>query len=428
VRPRFTGLWRHPDFLKLWAGQTISLIGTQVTLLALPLTAALVLGATPFEVGVLGAVGSAPYLLFGLLAGVWVDRLSRRPVMIGADIGRAVLLASIPAAALMGLLRLEHLYAVAFGVGVLSLFFRVAYGAFLPSVVRRQDLPEGNARMALSEAVARVAGPGLGGGLVQLLTAPLAIVVDAVSFVGSALCLARIRAPETPPTPRSEAGNVWNEAGEGLWLVARDPYLRPLIGVLAVGNLGDGLLFSSGVHVLYTTRDLRIEPAMLGGVLSAVGFGGLAGAALSGPVTRRLGMGAALLLGVGLWGCGYSAMAVIHGSPLVAAILLALVLAAVGTVNPIAGVNAVSLLQAITPPSVLGRVTATGQFVAWSAITLGALAGGALAGLIGLRATVAVSGLLPLLGFAWLFASPVRAVRDPPKPTHDVASAVAKAV
>lgn len=419
MRPRFAGLWRHPDFLKLWAGETISLVGSQLTLLALPLTAALVLDATPVEMGLLGALGSMPYLLFGLFAGVWVDRLRRRPIMIVANLGRAALLASIPVTALLGALRLEQLYLVAFGAGVLSVFFGVAYGSFLPSVVRREDLVEGNAKLAVSEAVARVAGPGLAGGLVHLVTAPIAIAADAASFLVSALFLARIRAAEPLPVSGARRDGVWGEIGEGLRLVAGHSLLRPLIGSAGLGNLGDGLLANSGVYILYMTRELGIEPAALGVILSGLGIGGLVGAGLAGPLTRRFGIGPTSLGGRALWGASFLAISLVGGPPALAAALLAAALALVGLVNPIAGATAASLRQAVTPSHLLGRMTATVQFTLWGGVTIGALVGGALAEAVGPRPTVALAALLPSLGFLWLLLSPVRSLREVPAPPRD---------
>src|SRR5262249_23335746 len=199
ARPRFGGLWSHHDFMRLWAGQTVSQLGSTVTREALPYTAILALGATPIQMGLLGAAGAAPLLLLGLLAGVWVDRLRRRPVMIAADLGRAVLLLSVPGAYLLGLLRIEQLYVVAALVGVLSVFFDVAYQAFLPSLVQREQIFEGNSKLGMSGSVAEIAGPPLGGTLVQLVGGPVTILLDALSFVFSARSLLRIRAPEPAP-------------------------------------------------------------------------------------------------------------------------------------------------------------------------------------------------------------------------------------
>ena len=237
MRFRLTGLWRHPDFVKLWTGQTISLIGSQVTFLALPLTAVLVLNATPAQMGFLTAAGAIPSLLVGLFAGVWVDRHRRRPILIAADLGRAALLLLIPVAALLGVLRIEYLYIVAFLVGTLGLFFEVAHHSFLPSLVGREQLVEGNSKLEISDSVAEIVGPGLAGGLVQLVTAPIAIAVDAISFLISALFLGLIRTPEPAPKPPDEQQNIFGEVVEGLALVSGNALLRAIAGGMSTVHL-----------------------------------------------------------------------------------------------------------------------------------------------------------------------------------------------
>jgi hypothetical protein len=245
MRPR-----RHPDFLRLWAGQTISQVGTQVTGLALALTAALVLQATLAEMGLIGSLNVLPLVFFGLPAGLWVDRVHRRPLLIATDLARPVLLATVPAAAIAGRLGITQLYLVSFGMGALSVLFRVAYGAYLPAVLSRADLAEGNAKLVLAEVIARVAGPGLGGALVQLLTAPLAILVDCASFVVSAISVRAIRAHEAP-LAAIRSGRLLPQLGDGLHAVFGHYRLRPLFVSSILGNLGDGVVFQSGIVVLF---------------------------------------------------------------------------------------------------------------------------------------------------------------------------------
>src|SRR5438105_11611746 len=198
------GLWRHPEFVKLWTGQTISRFGSEISQLAIPLAAALVLDASPAQMGLLSAFEFAPFLLLSLFAGVWVDRVRRRPVLIVADIGRAVILGSIPVAAVLGVLRIEQLYVVGLLTGVLTVFFDVAYQAYLPVLVSREHLVEGNSKLEVSRSVAQILGPGVAGALVQIITAPFAVAIDAASFIASALCLLPIRSPE-PPRVQAEA-------------------------------------------------------------------------------------------------------------------------------------------------------------------------------------------------------------------------------
>lgn len=405
-----SGLWRHANFLKFWSGQAVSLLGTQVTQLAMGLTAALVLDATPLEMGVLGTLYSLPYLLFGLLAGVWVDRVARRPLLIGADVGRAMLLASIPVAALSNVLSMGHLYAVSFLVGLLNVVFNVAYGSFLPSIVSRSDLQEGNQKLALAEAIARVSGPGLAGALVQIMTAPTAMIVDAASFVVSAVSLIAINARESSP-PAPGGRSIGNEITEGLAAVFSHPLLRPLMIGSNLGNVADGVQFSSGVVILFLTRELHFQPVVLGAVISGLGVGGLIGAAFNGPLTRSLGPGAVIVGSMGLWAVGGGGLALVPESP-VAPIAVAGLLGLIGAINPVAGASVSTLRQVVTPDRLLGRVTAVVRVAVWTSMAGGALIGGVLADRIGLRATLALGGVLPLLGLLWLAASPIRGLRS----------------
>jgi MFS family permease len=402
-------LWRQPDFVKLWGGQTVSLLGTQVTGLALSLTAAVLLRATPAEMGLIGSLNVLPFVFFGLPAGLLVDRVRRRPLMIAADLGRAVLLASVPVAFVLGRLSIPQLYVVSFGMGALSVAFRVAYGSYLPSVVSREDLADGNAKLALAEAIARVGGPGLAGALVQLLSAPIAILVDSASFLVSVASLRAIRAREDSPRT-TEGGGAWRELREGLHAVFGQHLLRPLFFGTTLGNVADGVVFQSGVVVLFFTRELHLEPATIGAVFAGLGIGGLLGALIASPARRALGLGSSILGCLGLWSVGYGGMAFIAPSPL-APLVAGLLLGAVGAINPIAGANVSTVRQSVTPRDLLGRVTAVANVGAATAITGGSFAGGLVADIIGLRPTLVIGGLLPLLGLICLLLSPVRRLR-----------------
>jgi len=261
MQKHLTGLWRHPDFLKLWAGETISLLGSQVTLLAIPLVAAMTLNATPLQMGILGTVQYIPWLLIGLLVGAWVDRLRRRPVMVMADLGRTVLLGLIPLAAVAGILRMEHLYVVGFLVGIMNVFFDVAYAAYLPTLVPRDRLVEGNSKLQVTASIAEIGGPGLAGGLVQLVTAPLAIAADALSFLVSALSLTWIGTPELKPPPTDDSRNLLVEIREGLRLVFSNPILRAFALASVTTNFFVDVHLA--VFVLYATRGLGISPVIL---------------------------------------------------------------------------------------------------------------------------------------------------------------------
>src|SRR5205085_1546506 len=221
------------NFGLLWIGQTISAFGSRITREGLPLTANLVLGATPTEMGLLAAAGTLPVLLIGLLAGVWVDRLPRRPILIIADISRAVLLGTVPLAAVLGVLRIEQLYLVAVLVGILTVFFEVANQSFLPTLVQREHIVEGNSKLSASDSLAEIGGPALTGVLVQLITAPIAILFDALSFLASALCAGFIRVREPAPVPTEERQSLWREIREGLRLVLGNPLLRATTAALS---------------------------------------------------------------------------------------------------------------------------------------------------------------------------------------------------
>lgn len=417
-RPQ-TGLWRRPDFLRLWAAQSVSQLGSQVTLLALPLIAALTLDASAFEVGLLAAAWSAPFLLVGLFAGVWVDRLPRRPVLIATDVGRAVLIAIIPVAHVFGLLGMPLLYVVAFLTGILSLFFDVAYLSYLPVMVTKDELLDGNGKLQSSESAAQIFGPGLAGGLIRFVSAPGALVIDACSFLASAFFISRIRTPEPPPAPSADRPHVWREIGEGLGLVRRQPLLRALVACSATTNFFAHVFFA--VYVLYMTRDLGLGAGAVGLVFATGGVGALIGALLAGPTARRFGPGPTLLAAQLLFGL---AGLVIPLAVLFPRLALAMVVASEffqWLTILVYDVNAVSLRQAVTPHRLLGRVNATHRFLAWGMRPLGSLVGGLLGGLIGLPLTLAAGEAGMFVAFVWLLRSPLPGLRSAPALAEDEA-------
>jgi MFS family permease len=293
--PRPQGLWRHGDFMKLWTAQTISQFGSQITALALPLAAITVLSASAFEVAVLGALEFAPWLLFSLPAGAWVDRLPRRPVLIVADIGRAIALLSVPLAYWADALTIWHLYAVGFVTGVLTVFFDVAYQSYLPSLVERRQLAEGNSKLEISRSGAQLAGPGIGGVLVDLVSAPFAILADALSFVLSAVFLGAIGTEERRTDRDHEApSRLFAEILEGLRYVVKDPYLRPSMAAVAIFNFFGNVLFA--IFLVYAVRRLDLSPAEIGIIFGVGNVGFLAGAFVAPRIAARLGVGRTLVL------------------------------------------------------------------------------------------------------------------------------------
>ncbi len=409
-------LWRNGSFVRLWFAQVVSNAGSQITNLALPLTAVLALGATPAQMGALGVAGSLPNLFFGLLAGVWVDRMRRGPILIGADLGRALLLGTIPAAALLGSLTFAHLYLVAFISASLGLFFTIASVAVLPSVVRKDQLVEANSRLAASDSVLAMAGPSAAGALVQLLSAPKAIIVDAVSYVLSAFSLRGVGVSEEPLS-REQRRGLRSEIGEGVRELVRTPILRALTVAATVGMFGASV--QSTVLLLFFTRELDTPPTTIGLVYAAGGVGGLLGALVAGRVARRIGTGPSVILGQSLW--AISALVVpLAGlvGPALAPIIAAQVITGVG--GAIWSVNQMSLRQHLTPTRLLGRVTAARRFLLFGAAPLGSLLGGTLGSMIGLRATLLVGATGVAAGFVLLFCSPVRDVRDPAEAVANV--------
>lgn len=415
---RFTGLWRHPDFLKLWGGQTVSVFGTLITRFALPLVAILALDATPLQVALLGVAEVAPGLVVGLFAGVWVDRVHRRPLLIAADLGRAVALASIPVAALLDALTVVQLYIIAGIVSVFSVLFDVAYLAYLPSLVRRDQLVEGNSKLEASASVSEVAGFGLAGVLVQALTAPVAILVDTVTFLVSALSLTLIRTREVAVRSAGREGeeiaSVPREIAEGMRLVWRNRILRALAGA-TVTRIFFAHIFVA-VLLLFLTTDLGLPPAALGFIFSIGGISAFVGAIFVQRITRRWGVGRTMIGSLAASTLPSFFMPLAFGPPVVAGSMAAIPQAFDGA-GMAYHINSVSLTQAITPERLMGRVNASMRVAEGCATLLGLLIGGLLGQWIGLRATVFTGMAGSLLSIPWLWFSPVRSLREhPPVP------------
>jgi len=405
-------LWEHADFLKLWTAQTISVFGDRFSELAIPLIAVLSLGATPGQMGILTAATRAPFLFIGLFAGVWVDRLPRRPVLITGDLGRAVVLLSIPLAAALGSLSMLHLYAVGVLVGILTVFFDVAYQAYLPALVHRGQLVEGNSKLEATRSLAGLAGPSIAGVVIQLVSAPLAIVLDAISFVASGGVISLIRRRESSAV-RSVRGPMLVEVREGLSVVLGNPLLRSIAGCTGTSNFFSSALFA--LFILFATRELKLGPAQIGVIFSIGGVTGLIGSLTAGWVAKRLGVGRTIV--------GASLLTGLATVPVAAAsaetawlLILSTMLGSVA--SPIYNINQVSLRQAITPHRLQGRMNATMRFLVWGTMPLGGLLGGVLGASLGLRAAIAVAAAGGLLAFLWVALSPVRTLRAIPDPTE----------
>lgn len=407
LRPRGV-LWHNRDFLWLWAAQTVSQFGSEITGLALPLVAIIVLDATTFEVAALAVVDWLPFFVFSLPAGVWIDRLPRRPIMIAADWGRAVALGSIPLAYLLDVLTLGQLYIVGLIVGTLTMFFDLSYQSYLPSVVGRDELGEGNSKLEVSRSAAQVAGPGLAGVLVSVLTAPYAILLDALSFVGSALSLSGIKRHERKPErPREERPGFRAEIGEGVRFTLRHPLQRPIIVFVAPMNLFSNMLFA--IYLVYAVRELDLSVTTIGLIFSLGSVGSLVGALTANRVARTLGIGPSLIAVATTGGLGLLLIPLASGDLVIPFLVIANVLWGFFVLNYF--VTAVSLVQAITPDHLLGRTNASRRFVVQSMIPLGALLGGALGTFIGLRQTIAIGAVGASVAVVPLFFSPLRRVK-----------------
>ncbi len=414
------GLWRHADFLKLWAGQSVSQFGSQITVLALPLTAALTLHASAANMGFLAAASTAPFLLFGLFAGVWVDRLRRRPILMIADVARFVLLLLIPLLALLDALALVDLYVIAFLVGILTVFFEVAYQSFLPAIVGRAHLVDGNGKLKTTRSAAQIAGPSAAGALVQLATAPIAIAADALSFLVSVLFLSLIRTPEPPPVQPATRRRIWVEIGEGLRAVMDNPILRATMGSAGTVNMFGSMLFA--VYVLYALR-IGIGAGLLGLTFAVGNLGYLCGAFVTRRITRRFGIGPTISAGLVIL-AGGGLLVPLAGGPLIASVsCLTVAQFARGFGGTLFNINNVSLRQTITPDHLLGRVTATSRFVSTGALTIGSLAGGTLGAVFGLRPTLAIGAVGGLFAVVWVFCSPIRTLREQSTPIEERANA-----
>jgi MFS family permease len=399
------GLWRNADFLRLWSAQTISQFGSQISALALPLAAIYVLDASAFEVALLSTIEFLPFLLFALPAGVWVDRLRRKPILVVTDLIRAALLASVPLAYALDALTMWQLYAVGFGAGVCTVFFDVAYQSYLPSLVERTSLVEGNSKLEITRSGAQLAGPGLAGVLVGAITAPYAILVDAVSFVASALFVLRIRGEEVLPEPTASR-SMRREVLEGLRYLLGHWYQRPIAITVAVSNFFNTLMFS--IFLVYLVRDLELSAVTIGLVLGVSNVGWLAAAMTATRLSNRLGIGKVLVGSAVLFGPSLMLIPAAPQSQPIPFIVAGLVLATFAGI--MFNVVGLSFTQAIVPDRMLGRLNASRRFIVWGVIPLGSLTGGALASQIGLRETLWVGAICGSVSFLPLLLSPVRKI------------------
>jgi len=417
LRRRFHGLWRSADFRKLWASLTITAFGAQITNLALPLTAALLLHATPFEMGVLVALETLPFALVSLHAGVMLDRVRKLPIVIAADIGRGLVLLAIPVAAFTHTLTIEILYAVGFFCGVQNVVGGAAYQVLITQLAGRNRLVEANAKITLGETSSALVGPGLAGLLVQALTAPFAIALDAVTFLLSALLLRRLDAPNDV-VHAAPKRSIAAEIHEGLLLVWNS---RTLLALAVLAGLWQLLHHMQvAVLILFATRELHLSAGAIGVSYMFGGLGCVLAAATAERLSARIGVGKVIVYGLTLTAFGWQAFGLISGPPWVATVALGLAMLVFDFGAILYGINYLALRQAITPDRLMGRMTATMRFCTVAVAPIGSLAGGALASIIGLRQTLWVVGVLGLaLAIGAMAWSPVRRHRTLPAPAAD---------
>jgi MFS family permease len=460
-------LFRHPNYARLWSAATVSLFGTQVSQIAIPFFAAVILNASAGQVGLLVTVEFLPFILFTLPAGVWVDRFPKKRILVIGDLGRAVMLASIPIAYAFGALTIWQLYVVGFVNGVMTVFFDVADQSYLPTILERDELVEGNAKLQISQSSAQILGQPFGGGIVALLTAPVAVLVDAVSYVVSAGLIlsirerarevaARIRtsgpdvsvasteADEVAPSPSAAAsvavegraayvppeaaaldaeinpeagagaldaeGGMRHQIADGLRYILRHDYLANIAATTASGNLFGNIAFA--IFPVYAYKVLLLSPAAVGTIGGIGGAGVLLGAFVANRVQGRLGVGRTIILTAASF--GPVGVLIPFATPETGFWLVSIALFLGGMLNVIYNVSQISLRQAITPEHFLGRMNATMRFLVWGTIPVGSLIGAGLSEVIGVRATIWVGALLGFLPFLAVFFSPVRHIRTIP--------------
>jgi MFS family permease len=415
---RQSELFRNGGFVKLWAANGVSQLGTQVSLLALPLAALYTLKAGTLAVALLRSFAVLPFLVFALPAGVWIDRVRKRPLMIVADVGRAAAMASIPVAYWLGHLTLTQLYVVAVVHGLLSVVFDVAYLSFLPTLVTREQLGEANSKLLGTQSVAQLAGPTLAGALVAAATAPVAILADAVSFLFSGLFVGAIRNAEPRPEPTET--HLRAELMEGLRYVFSQPYLRTLTIWFSVSNLFSSALFA--LMIVYFVRYLHLGAATIGWMLAVVNLGFISAAFVNRRIVQRFGIGRVIA-----YACLLSPLALvtIPAAPRAHPLLLLVGGGVIGTfIGFLANVNQLTLRQSITPQRLLGRMNSVARFMYWGTIPIGSALGGVIAESIGLRATLFIACGGSMLAAIPIFLSPIRGLRELPEPPAEPALSI----
>ncbi len=417
VEARRRSLWRHPDYMKIWSAASVSVMGTQVSQIAIPFIAAVILRVSPFQLALLGTFEMLPFILFTLPAGAWLDRVRRKPVLIAGDFGRATALLSIPIAYSLGILTIWQLYAVGFVTGILTVLFDVADQSYLPVLLDADDLVEGNAKLQISASAAQIVGPAFGGGLIALVAAPFAVIVDAVSFLISGGLISLISKREITPERRVAADGSHTslrvEIAEGLRYVLSNRYLRMIAASTGTSNLGTSLAFS--IFAIYAYVELGLSAGLVGLAFGLGSTGVLTGAVLAAPMAKRFGVGPVIVGSMFVTGPATLLFAFLPSTAWVAGAMLLVSQFLMGFSAVVYNVNQVSYRQAITPLDMQGRMNATMRFIVWGTMPIGLVAGGILASFLPLRTTVLIGAIIASTAFLWVLFSPVRSLRAIPK-------------
>ncbi|HEX3686148.1 MAG TPA: MFS transporter [Gaiellaceae bacterium] len=417
-------LWSHPDFVKLWTGQSISELGSQVSQLAIPWLAAVDLHASPLAFSLLGVLGFLPFILFALPAGVWVDRLRRRQILIVGDSARAVLLLLIPVLWFAGVLEIWHLLVLEFVIGVFTVFFDVAYQSYLPALIEREHLVDGNSKLQVTVGIAQVGGPSLAGGLIAAITAPYAILVDSMSFVISSVFMIRMRHRENLPRQDTNEPRprMWPQVKEGLAWVVGHRNLRAIAGCTGTSNFCSSLMFA--IVILYMVRVLHLSAFEAGAVFAVGSAGSIVGALFANRLGLKLGLGTAIVFTAVIFSFGGLAYPLAPKSFPLPALMAGQLLFGFSAIAY--NILQVSYRQAITPERLQGRMNAAMRWIVWGTIPLGTLAGGAIAQATTLHTALWVGALLGTPTFLWVLLSPLRSIREIPQPVDALTPAQAE--
>ncbi len=403
-------LWSHKDFMRLWTSETIGAFGRQVTALALPTVAILILNAGPFEMGVLNGLEDLAFPLLGLFVGVWADRWRRRPMMVVANFGRMVAIGSIPLAFLLATLHLYMLYVVAFAVGTFTVFFDIAYQSYLPTLIDRADLVEGNSKLETSQSGARVVGPAIAGLLIQLAGAAKAIAADAFAFLTSAVLILSIKVHE--PNPESAAERHFMlELKEGARAVFGNDILRRIAACSATLNLGVGMFFA--VFYLFAYQDLKLSPLILGLVLGVGSVGFVLGAVLASRILNAIGLGRTLALSIVISGIGLAAIPLAKYGPPVPILIALWILSDAFII--VYNISQISFRQAITSDRLQGRMNATMRTSVYGTLPLGSFLGGIIGSYVGVVWTLVIGALVCTLAAVWITSASIISLRAIPQ-------------